>query len=219
MDDNIMTALVFMCRVMIKTLAVFIMMLLGAGNAMATEEAEYTVVFSDDSFEVRSYESHILAETRVDGDFEEAGSQAFGRLFKYISGDNKALKDVQMTSPVSQEAAGEEISMTSPVGQQRESNQWLVSFMMPSSYTIDTIPKPTDLDVTMRQVPARYMAAVQYSGFWSEENYLSNKDALETWIEQQGLQVVGDPIWARYNPPFTPWFLRRNEILIPIANP
>jgi hypothetical protein len=192
---------------------------LGAGNAMATEEAEYTVVLSDESFEVRSYESHILAETRVDGDFEEAGSQAFGRLFKYISGDNKAREEVEMTSPVSQEAASEEIAMTSPVGQQRENNQWLVSFMMPSSYSIDTIPEPTNLDVTLRLVPARHIAAVTYSGFWSEDSYLSNKAELEAWIEQQGLDVVGEPIWARYNPPFMPWFLRRNEILIPIAHP
>ncbi|MFT7409566.1 MAG: effector-binding domain-containing protein [Oleispira sp.] len=203
---------------MSKTLAVFIMMS-GAGNVMATEEAEYLLVLKEQNFELRSYEPHILAETKVDGDFEEAGSQAFGRLFKYISGDNKARQEVQMTSPVSQEAASEEISMTSPVGQQRERDQWLVSFMMPSSYTMDTIPEPTDLAVTLRQVPARHIAAVRYSGLWSEENYLSNKDALETWIEQQGLQVMGEPIWARYNPPFMPWFLRRNEILIPIANP
>jgi hypothetical protein len=213
-----MTASVFVCRVMIKTLAVLIVML-GAGIAMATEEAEYTVVVSDDRFEVRSYEYHILAETRVDGDFEEAGSQAFGRLFKYISGDNKTREEVQMTSPVSQEAAGEEIAMTSPVGQQRENNKWLVSFMMPSSYTIDTIPEPTASDVTLRLVPARHIAAVTYSGFWSEDSYLSNKAELEAWIKQQGLNVVGEPVWARYNPPIMPWFLRRNEILIPIANP
>jgi hypothetical protein len=213
-----MTASVFVCRVMIKTLAVLIVML-GAGIAMATEEAEYTVVLSDDRFEVRSYEYHILAETRVDGDFEEAGSQAFGRLFKYISGDNKTREEVQMTSPVSQEAAGEEIAMTSPVGQQRENNKWLVSFMMPSSYTIDTIPEPTASDVTLRLVPARHIAAVTYSGFWSEDSYLSNKAELEAWIKQQGLNVVGEPVWARYNPPIMPWFLRRNEILIPIANP
>jgi hypothetical protein len=203
---------------MIKTLAVLIVML-GAGNAMATEEAEYTVVLSDDRFEVRSYEYHILAETRVDGEFEEAGSQDFGRLFKYISGDNKTREEVQMTSPVSQEAAGEEIAMTSPVGQQRENNKWLVSFMMPSSYTIDTIPEPTASDVTLRLVPARHIAAVTYSGFWSEDSYLSNKAELEAWIKQQGLNVVGEPVWARYNPPIMPWFLRRNEILIPIANP
>jgi hypothetical protein len=202
-----------------RTALIVLSVVLGAGNAMATEEAEYTVVLSDESFEVRSYESHILAETRVGGDFEEAGSQAFGRLFKYISGDNKAREEVQMTSPVSQEAASEEISMTSPVGQQRENNLWLVSFMMPSSYTIDTIPEPTDLEVTLRQVPARHIAAVTYSGFWSEDSYLSHKAELEAWIEQQGLQIVGEPVWARYNPPFMPWFLRRNEILIPIANP
>jgi hypothetical protein len=184
---------------------------------MAVEEAEYTVVLKEDSFEVRQYEPHILAETFVDGKFEDAGSAAFNRLFKYISGNNTASQKVSMTAPVVQEADSERISMTSPVGQQRVADRWAVSFMMPAFYTMDTVPEPSDSSVTMRQVPARPVASVRYSGFWSEGSYKSNKDKLETWIKGKGFTVVGEPIWARYNAPFMPWFLRRNEVLIPIA--
>ena len=79
-----------------------------------------------------------------------------------------------------------------------------------------TLPEPEDPQVRLRQVPARRIAAVRYSGFWSEKGYLRNKFELESWIHERGLITVGDPIWARYNPPFTLWFLRRNEILIPV---
>jgi hypothetical protein len=111
---------------------------------------------------------------------------------------------------------GEKITMTAPVGQQRVQDRWVVSFMMPAAYTLETLPEPEDPAVRLRQVPARRIAAVRYSGFWSETGYLRYKSALESWIHARGLIVVGDPIWARYNPPFTPWFLRRNEILIPV---
>lgn len=193
--------------------------ILGAENAMSVEEARYTVVLKDQSFEVRRYEPHVLAETIVDGGFDGAGNKAFSRLFKYISGNNKSRQKVAMTSPVSQGAASEKIDMTSPVGQQRENGRWAVSFMMPSSYSLETLPEPNDPSVTLRQVPTRYIAAVRYSGFWSEEVYRRNKDQLEAWMNKKDLRVVGEPIWARYNPPFTPWFMRRNEILVPIAKP
>jgi len=94
--------------------------------------------------------------------------------------------------------------------------KWAVSFMMPAAYTMETLPEPEDPEVTLRQVPARRMAVVRYSGFWSEKGYLQNKSKLESWISAKGLTIIGDPIWARYNPPFTLWFLRRNEILFPI---
>jgi len=190
--------------------------IIGAIDAMAIEEAAYTVVIKDEKFEIRDYAPHILAETFVEGDFEEAGNKAFNKLFRYISGDNRSRDKVAMTAPVSQEAIGEKIKMTAPVGQQRVQDRWAVSFMMPASYTLETLPEPEDPDVTFRQVPARRMAAVRYSGFWSEKNYLRYKMELESWIHERGLTIVGDPVWARYNPPFTPWFLRRNEILIPV---
>jgi len=188
----------------------------GAINAMAIEEAEYTVIKKDNHFEIRDYAPHIIAETVVDGNLEDAGDIAFKKLFGYISGDNRSRDNVSMTAPVSQKPNGEEIKMTAPVAQQRDKESWVVSFMMPGSYTMKTLPEPADKEITLRQVPARRMAAIRYSGFWSEEGYLRHKAELESWIDKMGLTIVGVPIWARYNPPFMPWFLRRNEVLIPI---
>jgi len=198
---------------LILTAAVII---IGAIDAMAIEEAAYKVLTKVNKFEIRDYLPHILAETVVEGDLEEAGNKAFNRLFRYISGDNRSRAKVAMTAPVSQEIIGEKIKMTSPVGQQRVQERWAVSFMMPASATLETLPEPEDPQVRLRQVPARRIAAVRYSGFWSEKGYLRNKFELESWIHERGLITVGDPIWARYNPPFTLWFLRRNEILIPV---
>lgn len=193
-----------------------VVIIIGAIDAMAIEEATYKVVKKDNQFEIRDYAPYILAETVVGGNLEEAGNKAFNRLFRYISGGNRSRDKVAMTAPVSQEPIWEKIKMTAPVGQQRVQEKWAVSFMMPASYTLETLPEPEDPEVKLRQVPARRMAVVRYSGFWSEKGYLRHKLELESWIRDRGLTTVGDPIWARYNPPFTPWFLRRNEILIPV---
>lgn len=191
-------------------------LLLGAANAMAVEEAPYTVTQKDGKFEIRDYSSHIVAETDVDGDLEKAGSKAFNILFGYISGANRSQDKVDMTAPVSQRSTSEKIDMTAPVGQQRSSDRWVVSFMMPAGYTMKTLPEPENPEVRLRKVPARRMAAVRYSGFWNEKGYLLNRAKLENWIDDNGFRILGEPIWARYNSPFTPWFLRRNEILIPV---
>jgi len=195
---------------------VALLIMIGAIDAMAIEEARYEVIKKDNTFEIRDYAPHILAETLVDGTLEDAGDEAFRRLFSYISGDNRSRVKVAMTAPVSQQPAGEKIKMTAPVGQQRIQEGWAVSFMMPDSYTLETLPEPEDPRVTLRQTPARRMAAVRYSGFWSEKNYLQYKAELESWIRREGFTIVGEPVWARYDPPFMPWFLRRNEILIPV---
>ena len=105
---------------------------------------------------------------------------AFNRLFRYISGDNRSQNKVAMTAPVSQEPRGEKIEMTAPVGQRPVQGQWAVSFMMPVSYTLETLPEPEDPKISLRQVPARRMAAVRYTGFWSEKNYQRNKKKLES---------------------------------------
>jgi hypothetical protein len=193
--------------------------IIGTGAAVAVEEAKYKVLLKDASFEVRNYAPHIVAETLVDGDFEDAGSNAFKRLFKYISGNNRSQQEIKMTAPVTQKAGSEKIDMTSPVGQREDNGRWAVSFMMPASYTLDTLPEPKDPKVVLRQVPAQHIASIQYSGFWSEKSYISNRDKLDAWINENNFKVTGEPLWARYNDPFTLWFLRRNEILIPIGNP
>lgn len=184
---------------------------------MATEEAPYTVVKTDDIFELREYAPQVLAEIIVEGDLEDAGNKAFRPLFRYISGDNKSRGKIAMTAPVSQQQKGEKISMTAPVSQQHVQGKWAVSFMMPNSYTIETLPTPDNPNVKLRQVPAHLVAAVRYSGFWSEEKYLLHKEKLLKWIRENRFTVVGEPIWARYNPPFTLWFMRRNEVLVPVA--
>jgi len=200
-------------RIILATAVIII----GAMDAMAIEEAAYHVLKREDIFEIRDYAPHILAETVVEGDLEQAGNKAFRRLFRYISGDNLSHDKLAMTAPVSQEPKGEKIKMTTPVGQQRVQDRWAVSFMMPASYTLETLPKPEDPQITLRQVPSRRMAAVCYSGVWSEKNYLRYRVKLESWIRESGFTIVGDPVWARYNSPFSLWFLRRNEILIPVA--
>jgi hypothetical protein len=201
----------------IRIIVAVVVIIIGVMDAMAIEEAKYKVVEKDNKFEIRDYAPHILAETFVEGDLEEAGNKAFNRLFRYISGDNRSRIKVAMTAPVSQQPMGEKIKMTAPVGQRRVQEKWAVSFMMPASYTLKTLPEPEDPNITLRQVPARRMASVRYSGFWSEKRYLKYKSELLSWIQERGLTIVGDPIWARYNPPFTLWFLRRNEILIPVT--
>lgn len=201
-----------------QTIYLILLAIFGVGNVMASEEAEYSVIRTQDNFEVRAYQAHILAETIVEGQFSSAGNKAFGRLFKYISGNNTARQNIQMTAPVVQTPEGEKIKMTSPVSQQQINETWAVSFMMPASYTLESLPEPKDATVLLRQVPAQQMAALRYSGSWNKKSYTRHKDELLAWMQKNDLQAQGEPIWARYNPPFTLWFLRRNEILIPIAS-
>lgn len=188
-------------------------------KSFSSQEAKYSVLRSDEKFQVRRYESHILAEYSVLAEFENAGSDAFRPLFEYISGNNTKSKTVSMTAPVSQQAGGQSISMTSPVGQVRKGEYWTVSFMMPYKYTLETIPQPVDKGISIRYVPERYIASIKYSGFWNEELYAKNYKKLKAWINNNQYLIAGEPIWARYNAPYTPWFLRRNEVLLPIYKP
>ena len=190
--------------------------LLVAKSAMAIEKAKYTVLEKEDEYEIRQYESQIVAETYVEGELEEVGNEGFRRLYGYISGDNAKKESISMTAPVGQEAKSEKIAMTAPVGQEKKGNRWRITFMMPAKYAMDALPEPTNSRVKLVQDPGRLMAAVRYSGTWSEEGFEENKALLEDYIQKRGLTRAGEPIWARYDPPFMPWFLRRNEVLIPI---
>ena len=186
---------------------------------MAYEEAKYTVIMKEESFELRQYEKHIVAETIVEGDFDRVGNEGFRRLFKYISGENQKKQSIAMTAPVSQDAGSEKIAMTTPVNQERTGNQWRIAFLMPSAYTIEKLPQPLDPKVLLKEIPPRRMAAITYSGTWSKKRYEEKKALLELFIKKQGLKSIGEPVFARYNPPFMPWFLRRNEVLIPVQGP
>jgi len=189
---------------------------LGVGDAMAIEEAEYRLIEQAGDFELRRYEPYIVAETMVDGAFSDVGNEGFRRLAAYIFGENRKKVSMDMTAPVNQTPGPEKIAMTAPVNQTVVNDKWLVTFTMPAEYTMETLPEPLDPRVVLRREPGRLMAVVRYSGTWSQERYSTNEQRLRALILEHGLEPVGDPIFARYNPPFTLWFLRRNEVLIPV---
>lgn len=188
-------------------------------DAQAIEETKFKVIESEGNFELRQYSPHIVAETFVEADFSKAGNEAFNRLAGYINGQNRRKQTIPMTAPVSQEADFEKIPMTAPVNQEGAGEKWRFTFLMPAKYTLETLPEPLDSRVALRKVPERLVAALKYSGTWSKSRYEEKKKQLMEWIEKHGLKQVGEPIFARYNPPFTPWFLRRNEVLIPVDRP
>jgi hypothetical protein len=186
---------------------------------MAAEEPKHRVVKQEKDFEIRRYESYIVAETTVEGlDHDEASNEGFRRLAGYIFGGNTVRKKIEMTAPVTTEA-NQKIEMTVPVTSERKGRSFRVTFMMPSEFTMETLPVPNDARVTLTEVPASTMAAIRFSGRWTDENFLEQTDALRAWLAKQGIKAIGDPIIARYDPPIMPSFLRRNEILIPVEWP
>lgn len=198
------------------SLAALLLALLASPLAMAIEEPAYKVVEQDGAFELRDYAAYLVAETRVDAGFTEAGNEAFRRLFRYISGDNQSRQEIQMTAPVTQ-VKGEKIAMTAPVTQVAAGDSYRVAFIVPSRYTAATVPKPLDPRVEIRAVPAQRVAAWRYSGRWTQERYDEMERQLRKAMAARGLHAAGPAVLARYNPPFMPWFLRRNEVLIPAA--
>ena len=199
-----------------STVLITVLLMLMTENVLAAEEVKYTVVVQQGKLEIREYAPTIVAEVIVNDDFEDASGAAFRTLFNYISGDNTGRDKIAMTAPVAQKPGPEKIAMTSPVGQRKSGDSWAVSFMMPDVYTMDSIPLPDDPSVTLREVPAHRAAAIRYSGTWSEKSYKKQLVLLQEWMEAEKLEATGEPVWARYNAPFTPWFMRRNEILIPL---
>jgi len=194
-----------------------VLLALGGIDAVAVEEVKYRVLESSGDFELRQYESSLGAETTVEGDFHEVGNEGFRRLFDYISGKNRKKQSIPMTAPVSQGASSEKIPMTAPVNQEKVGGAWRITFLMPSAFTMETLPEPLDSRVKLVKIPGRLMAALSYSGTWSRERYEGKEQRLKELIRQRGLKIEGEPVFARYNPPFMPWFLRRNEVLIPVG--
>jgi hypothetical protein len=186
-----------------------------------TEQQPYEVVRRYPDFELRSYPPHTVAEVTVEGSFDAAGTRAFRTLFRYISGHNDSSRSVAMTAPVVQAAARpEQVEMTAPVVQsEAPDGGYVVAFVLPAALTAETAPVPTDPRVRIRTVPEQLAAAVQFSGRWSERTYRHHLSHLEAAVESAGLRAVGPPRYARFNSPFTPWFLRRNEVVQGVARP
>lgn len=206
-----------------RTGAVLLMIVAG-GNAVATEQPGYEVLEERDGYEIRRYTPYIVAETVVEGDFKDAGNEAFRILAGYIFGDNKSDETMNMTAPVESRQAsdGVKMNMTAPVTSQRasgEPDRYAYRFVMESRYTLETLPQPNDSRVTLREVGARTVAVNRYSGLWTQSNYAKHEQELLRALRRNGVEIVGDPLLARYNGPFTPWFLRRNEVMVEVDWP
>ena len=178
----------------------------------AIEEPDFQVIRKFDNIELRQYAPYVVAEVVLNATADEAGKQAFPILAGYIFGKNKGDRKLAMTAPVTQTAAPVRLDMTAPVTQAAVAGGMLVQFVLPKGVTLATAPEPVDPRVQLRLVPAGNWAVIRYSGTWSQANYQEHLDQLKAALETAGVTTQGEPVLARYNPPFTPWFMRRNEI-------
>jgi len=200
----------------------FFMLLFFIGTVMATEEPKYTVIQKSAFFELRAYAPKIIAETTVAGDLDEASSAGFKLIADYIFGNNTTSaggnEKIRMTAPVTMEAAAnkqsEKISMTAPVTMAQTDDKWRMHFVMPSQYTMHTLPKPNNPAVTLRALPSSNYAVNRFSWLASEERVAEKTNELLAWMRSNNLTPTAKPELARYNPPWTLPFLRRNEIMI-----
>lgn len=182
------------------------------------ENPLYEVIKKDDDKEIRQYKPYIVAKTKVQGEYRDAQYKAFRKLAGYIFGDNEGKQEIAMTTPVIQQPQeGETIAMTSPVTQTETDTGWVMTFMMPSQYRMDELPKPKDQSIIFEQVPARMMAAIRYSWFGSKDQNDKKAEELRDWLKNQGdYTPKSKPMYAGYNPPWTLPFFRRNEMLLEV---
>ena len=214
-------------------------LLCSGSPAMAVEEPAFESTTVEGANEVRRYAPMIVAETWVEGDLSDGSNDGFRVIARYIFGANRSRagegsERIAMTAPVTMEARSERIAMTAPVTMDLPGTRsgdasggagapvvagdgrWRMHFVMPSKYTMATLPEPIDPRVLLREVPAQQFAARTFSGFVTDARVASETEALRTWMSARGLQAAGPAQLARYNPPWSIPFLRRNEILIPL---
>ncbi len=193
-----------------------IVMTLGADTAMAIEEPKFTIVSQSQEFEIRKYGDRLAVEAVQTG----GENAAFRKLFRYISGDNQAQGKIAMTAPVTQSAPqSETVAMTAPVTQSMSNGAQVMRFFLPASYSATTAPQPTDPALRLVTVSGGYFAVRVYSGRSTDANFAKNAKQLLDNLAANGIQPKGAPIKATYNGPFTPFFLRRNEVMVPISAP
>ncbi len=183
---------------------------------MAVEEPAFRSVVQDGVFEIRDYPALVVAEVTATGEQKEAASKGFRLLAAYIFGGNRRKQGIAMTAPVTQEVAGERIAMTAPVIQTQMARDWVVRFTMPSGHSLETLPEPSDARVRLRVTPPARFAINRFSGLARPHDVAAKTAELLEWMQRRHLRRAGPASLAQYNPPWTPWFMRRNEVMIPI---
>jgi hypothetical protein len=200
-------------------IAVVTVVLLGAavwGPIVSNvEQPKYQVVESSGNIEIRNYAPQIVAEAEVAGDRRDAIGKGFRIIADYIFGNNTSAQKVPMTAPVTQQGS-EKIAMTAPVTQQGDGNIWRVRFVMPSNYTMETLPKPNNPAVKLKEIGAKRYAVIRFSGLAGEDSLKRRTEQLNAFINAKNLTPLSAPTYAFYNPPWTMPFLRRNEVMVEI---
>ena len=178
------------------------------------ELLEYNTLEKDGNFDIRQYEDYWVARVELGGEYTTSTSEGFRLLFNYISGNNTQQEKIAMTGPVIQQAKGEKIAMTGPVIQQKKDNRWVMEFVLPAKFRQGAPPQPLDPKVTVTRVSGYKAAAIRYSGNLREEKFAAKTGQLLDMLQQKGLQAIGEPFSAGYDPPWTIPFLKRNEVLV-----
>lgn len=203
----------FRCHVVALVLA---SVALYVGPAMAIEEPSYTLVLQEGDFEIRDYAPSLAAEVLVGGDRDEAVNVGFRILAGYIFGGNQGNSKIAMTAPVTQSPAdtkGVQIDMTAPVTQSAVGENWRIRFMMPKAFTKATLPKANDSRITFVEIPARRVVALRFSSMWTDAALQARKEELAAFVKAKSLTPIGDSTFAFYDPPWKPFFWRRNEVM------
>ena len=186
---------------------------------MATEEPEFSLLYKESNFEIREYSPRIIAQVKISGSFDEASGAGFRSLADFIFGNNlinNESEKISMTAPVITEPISEIIPMTTPVLAEEKNNQWLISFVMPKEYSLKTLPKPNNSEIMLTILPKEKFAVIVFSGLVRESSYDEKVKLLNNFIKNQKLKTSGSVQIARYNPPWTLPFFRRNELMVKV---
>jgi hypothetical protein len=195
---------------------IIILAALLAGPIMSNvEQAKYNVIVTHGAIELRDYDPMIVAEVSVSGDREKAIGDGFRLIADYIFGNNISSRKVPMTAPVIQQP-NEKIAMTAPVTQQAGEGLWDVQFVMPYDHTMQTLPKPNNPDIFLKQIAGKRFAVIRFSGLARSNNLATHTKELEAFILKNNLETISEPVYAFFNPPWTLPLLRRNEVMIEI---
>ena len=183
---------------------------------MAVEEPPFRLVSRAGAFEVRDYPALVVAEVTVGGDQKQAAYRGFRTLAAYIFGGNARGESISMTAPVVQTPFTWSRTVT-PAVDTRTIGKWVVRFTMPSRFALNTLPAPKDAGLKLRLAPPSREAVLKFSGLAGKDEVQAKALELGAWITKRRLRPLGPISLAQYDPPWTLWFMRRNEVMIPVA--